>query len=281
MKLGNFVRIFDGSFPAQRSFTLGGDNLGISPTNFTWLREYGFADTKYTFFTDMHIEDALRYSDNVALLIEPPALHRGHYDRTIQFADEFDYILSFWKDFLEQFGEKGLFYPLGGSWISPINQHIPLKTKNICIIVSEKTGAEGHRMRHDTVQLLASRYHIDVYGRGYKPFERKAPILADYRYAIVIESWRGNDYFSEKLIDALSMGCVPIYCGCPNIGDYFRKDGIIRFDTLSKLENIIIQVVNEADYHMRAAAIKENFERCKKYQCAEDWIYDRYPFLFT
>ena len=34
-------------------------------------------------------------------------------------------------------------------------------------------------------------------------------------------------------------GVIPIYYGCPNIGDYFDIDGIITFQTKDELEKII------------------------------------------
>ena len=277
------MRLLDGSFKHQLSATLGGDNNNREPYYFLWsLNSTYKANSEYAFFTDMHIKDAHRYpGKKVAWLLEPPSLSRGHYDKALEYIDEFEYVLSFWKPYLKDFGDRGLFYPLGGSWIRPEDQGIHEKTKDICIIVSQKTGADGHRLRHSTVELFADRLGIDVFGRGYKPFDSKAEILKPYRYAIVIESWTGEDYFSEKLIDAISMGCIPVYHGCPNIKDYFGKSGILTFDTLRAMENILINVTSKHDYNMRMDAIVSNFELCLQYQCAEDWIYGNYGFLFT
>lgn len=274
------ITLRDGSFSHQFSATLGNERDHEMPEFFIWSKDsYG---SKYTFYTDMLLNEApSNRGKKVAWLIEPPSLHDTHYDKAVELADEFDYIISFWKPYLKQFGEKGLFYPLGGSWIHRHKQGIKDKSKNTCIIVSEKTGAYGHRVRHSVADHLSKRLMIDVYGRGYKPFDSKSRVLWPYRYAIIIESWQGEDYFSEKLIDAISMGCIPIYYGCPNIKDYFNRSGILTFDNLRKLENIIAGVVSKHDYNMRLDAAKENFELCKQYQCAEDWMYENYGFLFT
>lgn len=274
------VCLYDGSFFHQKSATLGCENSDRNPDSFEWVN-YPVGDG-YTFYTDMRLSEAKGHIwKKAAWLLEPPSLHDGHYHKALELIDEFQYVLSFWKPYLEQFGDRGLFYPLGGSWIRPEDQGIHEKTKDICIIVSQKTGAVGHRMRHSAVEFYADRFNIDVYGRGYKPFDSKVEILKPYRYAIVIESWTGEDYFSEKLIDAISMGCVPIYHGCPNINKYFNQSGIITFDNLRLMESIIIQVASKHDYNMRKEAIADNFDRCKQYQCAEDWIYKNYGFLFT
>jgi hypothetical protein len=274
------ITIVDGSFRHQFSATLGSVRDHEQPKNFIWSNQsYG---STYTFYTDMTLHKAVgKRGKKVAWLLEPPSLSRSHYDNALELMDEFDYVLSFWKPYLKAFGDKGLFYPLGGSWIFPHHQNVYEKYKKTCIIVSQKTGAVGHRKRHSFVANYAERLGVDVYGRGYEPFENKAHILKDYQYAIVIESWSGKDYFSEKLIDAISAGCVPIYNGCPTIKEYFNRSGIITFDNLRALETIVAQVASSHDYQMRTRAIEENFERCKQFQCVEDWMYDHYGFLFT
>lgn len=276
----NKIKLYDGSFPHQKSLTLGGDNQDLHPESFQWER--GSCESTYAFFTDMVLDTApARPGKKIAWLVEPPSLSETHYDKVLVLQDYFDYVLSFCKTYLPLFGEKGLYYPLGGAWIAKEDQAVWDKSKDVCIIVSEKTGAAGHRLRHSTVEYLAERMDIDVYGRGYKPFDRKADVLRPYRYAIIIESCNCADYFSEKLIDALSMGCVPIYCGCPDIEKYFNKTGILTFNNLKALEQILTQVASPYDYLMRLGAINENFDWCAQYQCAEDWIYKNYGFLFS
>jgi len=273
------VHLIDGSFPGQGSFTLAGENTGAHPRHFQWSRTP--CKSKYTWYTDMMLHNAIYdKGDKVALLIEPPSLSGKHYQTVLELQKYFSYVLTFRLDILEQLGEKGLFYPLGGSWIAPENQGVQEKSKRVCIIVSEKTKAEGHKMRHSTVRFLADRFQIDVFGRGYISFPKKSEVLSPYQYAIIVESWTGKDYFSEKLIDAISMHCLPIYCGCPNIGDYFNVNGMLRFDTLSQLEHILIEVVSDHHYQNRIAAILENAIRAKEFMCAEDWIWKHYGFLF-
>jgi len=51
--------------------------------------------------------------------------------------------------------------------------------------------------------------------------------LFNSQFHIAIESSSVKNYFSEKLIDALVTKTVPIYWGCPNIGDFFDVRGMI------------------------------------------------------
>ena len=54
--------------------------------------------------------------------------------------------------------------------------------------------------------------------------------LFNSQYHIAIESSSVTNYFTEKLIDALITKTVPIYWGCPNIGDFFDTRGMIIID---------------------------------------------------
>jgi hypothetical protein len=58
-------------------------------------------------------------------------------------------------------------------------------------------------------------------GKKYKNYlgevENKWSVLRNYRYCIVIEN--SSDFVSEKLFDAVSMGCLPLYVG-PNLENF-------------------------------------------------------------
>ena len=74
---------------------------------------------------------------------------------------------------------------------------------------------------------------------------------------------------------------VPIYIGSPKIGEFFNLDGIIQIskDDVNNIDNIIKQC-NQEDYERRVDAIKDNFERVKKFYCVEDWLFNEYGELF-
>lgn len=98
-----------------------------------------------------------------------------------------------------------------------------------------------------------------IVGRRYKPIAKTSEGLLNVRYSIVIENRKQDFYFSEKFIDCVLCGTVPIYWGCPSIGKFFNDSGIIQFDTLDELEAILNNLSIE-DYNKRLDAIKENFK---------------------
>lgn len=67
----------------------------------------------------------------------------------------------------------------------------------------------------------------------------KIPILRQYKFAICYENARDiSGYITEKILDCLSAGCVPVYLGANNISDHIPVDCFIdkrRFENYSDL----------------------------------------------
>lgn len=274
------IGLFDGSFPDQKSATLSGDNAGKAPRNIEWVRnEY----LPVTFFTDLCIDkvkNAPPGIKKIAWMIEPEGFSSTHYQKVYRMQSQFDFILSFHIDFALKFA-NGMWYPFGGSWISDNKMHY--KTKCISMITTDKSKTSGHLIRRAIQkEIKDNSLSVDFYGRGSNPMQSKSIALKDYGYSIVIESERSACYFTEKLIDCILQGTVPIYWGAPNICMYFDTDGIIQFDTVEDLFNIIRYLSEnmQSDYHARLPALENNFLLAQKFTCVEDWIFSNYPWLF-
>lgn len=273
------VGLFDGSFVHQKSATLGGENTEEEPKWINWIRN---EVRPVTFFTDMRLKEAPQVGNDItkiAWLLEPPSLSDTHYILADEMKDEFDCILTFDREAVAANGYDKIYYALGGSWIPRHQFGLQSKGKLLSIIATQKVGAVGHRLRRACADLIITREVGHVYGRGYNPIDSKTTALKDYAYSVVVESINMKGYFSEKLIDCLSQGTVPIYCGCPNIGEFFDLKGMITFRTLEELD-IIIDRISAEDYLKRIPSILENLNRCDRYRCAEDWIFRSYPYIF-
>lgn len=141
------------------------------------------------------------------------------------------------------------------------------KTKDICIISSDKNFTEGHRNRLELVNKIKAQFgnKIDVFGRGINDFEDKWDVLKDYRYCITIENTKTLDYFSEKLVDCYLSHTFPIYYGCTNINDYFNPESCIIFDldNIDGLTKIITKVLSDKDHYNNS--LPHLIEAKKKY----------------
>jgi hypothetical protein len=150
------------------------------------------------------------------------------------------------------------FVPIGGCWIPEADQRMHAKTANVSIIASAKRDMPGQRMRHAIVRKLGHRLDA-VLGHGYRPIGVKTEGLQPYRYSIVVENCSRDFYFSEKLIDCLRTGTVPIYCGCPTLAPFLDPGGIITFDSTRSLARVLDRIGPD-DYERRLPAIRRNFE---------------------
>jgi hypothetical protein len=241
----------------------------IKPSHFEWQRE----DAQHArFVTDGHFADAVG-TGQVAWLVEPFFLHPENYIAVMQ--KPFDYVLTC-NDYFVQNNKNWLWCPRGGSWVAQKDWEIHDKTKDISILLSDKKMMYGHRLRHEIV----ARHQLDVMGLDH--YVTKMEALADYRYSIIVENEQSRYWFTEKLIDCFALGTVPIYWGCPDIGRFFDDGGIIEFNDMPDLDNILdwLKLSSGIDYASRLSAMRRNLEAARDYAINEDWLYKTYPFLF-
>ena len=77
------------------------------------------------------------------------------------------------------------------------------------------------------------------------------------------------NYFTETLVDVFRQGTIPIFWGCPNIAEYFNKDGILHFNTGQELFDILDNI-SEDLYERKLEAVRENNELAKQYVSMDD-----------
>jgi hypothetical protein len=163
-------------------------------------------------------------------------------------------------------------YLIGGSWIDESSWGIHDKTNLVSMIYSRQQQLEGHKLRHTIANKFTSS-NIDYYGHGSaKPLINKEDGLKDYRFSIIIENSKQLNYFTEKIIDCLTLGTVPIYWGCTNISEFFNMEGFICFSTIDELDSILESLTPEL-YQSKLKYVYENLELAKQYAVTEDWLF--------
>ena len=257
------VKIFDSMFAHAKYSTDNQDSKYIN-----WVRDQVNSDDT-VFFTDGSIKLAQEYSikRKIGWLLESPVVTTSSYEWMKVNYNDFDVVFTHNKELLD-LNEKFKFAPTGGCWIFSKDQQIHDKTKNISIIASSKKYLSGHRLRHEVIK----KYPMDVFGRGYKVLENKLEGLKDYRFSFAIENTKEDYYFTEKLIDCFMTGTVPIYWGCPSIGEFFNDKGMIIMNNL----DIDINNLNEETYNSMLPYINENFKKAKEFIMCEDYIWKKY-----
>ena len=155
------------------------------------------------------------------------------------------------------------------------------KENKVSTIASDKNWTEGHQLRHQVIDRF--KYNIDAFGRGYKVVENKEEALLQYMFSITIENCRQQGYWTEKIVDCFATKTIPIFWGDNAVNDFFDPDGIIYFNDIKELGNILkdLETNGEEIYNSKKAAIEKNFLAVEKYRIPEDWMYLNYTFLFN
>lgn len=243
-----------------------------SSENFYWKRN------------DLNSNDIIVYTDNFlntptigsteksfAWLIEPTCILNHTYQNITKIENESRYSKIFTHDkYLLEKNEKYVLIPFGGSWIEVKDFSLYDKNKNISIVASKKNQTDGHKLRHEVINKFG--HNIDLFGFSYNPISYKLESLKDYRFQIVVENCKKDYWFTEKLIDCFVTGTIPIYWGCQSIGNFFNTNGIITFNNLDEL-NDILNNINEEDYFSKIKSVEENFHLSKKYILPDEHIF--------
>lgn len=102
------------------------------------------------------------------------------------------------------------------------------------------------------------------------PKESKFPAFSNSMFHIAVENCKIAHCFTEKIFDCFVTMTVPIYLGCPNIGDYFDINGIIVVNSVDEIISVCNNLT-ENDYYSRLPAMEKN----------KNITLERYPYDFN
>lgn len=245
-----------------------------------------------TLFTDGYVNSPIveqvksRYK--IGWLREPECLHPENYK--IERIKPLDFILTYYEPLLmtkslrrqipfnRQYGCR--FAPYGGVWIPRDQWGLHPKTKLCSMLYGSKLATEGHRIRHEIANAVRPLGVVDFYGYEGQPVdyssETKVKVLKDYAFTIVTETCMQDNLFTEILLDCFAMGTVPIFWGCPNVGEFFDSFSIYRFERVEQIAPIVMSRLVSFDYYysdLVQMGIASNLNQAVGYEIAEDWLY--------
>ena len=203
--------------------------------------------------------------------------------------DNFDYVLAHDPKILSM-SDKCLPCPWVGLFISEDPRTMNLqKSKLVSSIFSlnpenAKTMC-GYQLRVDVYNKYRDSGLFDMYGNGINFIKKKEEGLKDYKFSIAIENLYGESggageyYFTEKLLDCFATKTVPIYCGGSALSKWFDPKGVLAFETLEELDDILNNISDEM-YEEMQEAIENNYNvLIEKFSSLQNFIYHEYPFL--
>lgn len=213
-------------------------------------------------FCDYRIRDIEELKENpynFLLIMEPNELF-GYHDWAIKYNNYFDLILTWSQPILDSCPDNSIFFPFGFRTVE-LDYTIYQNNKNfeVSFLCGNKQMIEGHVLRHKIFQLQ-KEIKIPNHFIYTAPWDGGKSRCWESMFHIAVENSKNTGYFTEKIIDAFLTKTIPIYWGCPNINEFFNKDGIITFNTESELVEIINNLTPEY-YNSKKDSIEENYKK--------------------
>jgi hypothetical protein len=246
--------------------------------NVKWVhKEKNFTNTTkngITVFTDNFLTNNLInsiYSDfKIGLIFEPIDYSPQPYNDVLSVEDSLDLIFTFNENLLKKNPKKYKYFPADWVCIEKESHGLNEKNKLVSMVYSSKGGLDRN-LRKEVANRLNNK--IDLFGSGTikGQLDAKSDSLVPYMYSISIENSISENYYTEKILDCFITGNIPIYRGCPNISDFFDSRGIIEFNDITNVDNIINNISIEL-YMEMLPYIKINHEISKKYINPDDTL---------
>jgi hypothetical protein len=240
-----------------------GTKINLNSPYDSFPAEYGSGGGVVNFYVDNFVMTDRPESHSIALLVEPRAIQPRVYDWIRVNYAKYKYVFTFDNMLLNVLpNAKLLIY-------GQITAEFPdKKTKDISMVCSDKGFCEGHNNRKRTATRLKSI--IDTYGKfDGGSFADDKDIYSGYRFNVAMENYSDGYYFTEKICNCFASKVIPIYWGCPHIGEYFDTRGIIQVenpDNIPTIVQAILQTGTEEIYNSRLEAIENNFKTVQKYR---------------
>lgn len=230
-----------------------------------------FSEKQYNLYVDAIPPSFNMQEVNILFLAEPDVIS-GIVKHLPLCANMFTYILTHNQDVVDKYPNARLF-TFNSIWASDKEYE---KEFSISAIVGHKTITKHQVMRQElwySQDMIPNRkFFVSSFGAPADTFGN--PVIGNNKdelfnsqFHIAIENDVKDHWFSEKILDCFISKTVPIYCGCPNLCDYFNIKGVLRFNNIKECIQIC-NSLNENSYNELLPYIEENYQKAKAYM---DW----------
>lgn len=199
---------------------------------------------------------------NIFLSTEPDKVLPGIHDYIKDNYSKFDYVITPFEDLLGlPNARKLVFY---SPWITEEYEEKEKKFE-LSFLSGWKNWAPGHKLRHI---VLKNQSRITIPRKFQESIPKVQSVRLDVlfqtsQFNLAIENVSENNFFTEKVIDCFLTKTIPVYWGCPNIGDFFCIDGIILFGELNSFYDRISSLTPDY-YNQHLYEVQLNYNIVKQ-----------------
>lgn len=201
----------------------------------------------------MRLNKIMTNGFKILITWEPPNIR--HYPR--KYLEQFDLVISNFK--VLNFEPSKFIYPSfirNYNCISDINN----KIDGVCILNSIKYKLELLFYRSILFNYLENNNIALLYGKGTKNGEKSKDILSKFKYTVIVENYKEDNHFVEKITDAILLETLPFYYGASKIFDnkFIHPMSVININinNLEETVNIIKKSIKNKEYEKRLKFIK-------------------------
>ena len=266
-------------------------NLESDPYLLFIKEKYG--DKPFTFWYDKLPEnlDQLKINPYNFLFLHEPNEFFGLHNHASNLSNHFTAILT-WNDALSNMCDNTVCFTYSGQSLdNDYVNNLNSKEFNVSFLCGTKDLVEGHKLRQQVYKLenqinipkkwyyVLEDYDLETNTRpGYTEYSKdlshipqgvdpisygKRVLFDNSMFNIVIENVNYNNWYN-KIGDNFVTKTIPIYWGCPNIGEFgYDERGILRFETTEELINLINNLTPEL-YQQMLPYVEYNYELAKQ-----------------
>lgn len=261
-------------------------------TNFKTEKEFKFLFDRFgnkpiTIFNDYlpkTIKDLNQNPYNFLIIHEPNEFF-GIHDWVIANNNLFDGIFTWSENILNKCSNAVLFdhgcRTEKEEWYKSF-ENVQNKKFEVSFVAGAKKLVDGHKLRQEIYKLenqikIPKKWFYVLDDFNWDDFNKggigrsinesgatfgnipKRICYNESMFHIAVENVYHNNWYTEKLGEAFSSKTVPIYWGCPNIGNHFDERGIIKFESINQLIDIVNSLTPEL-YHSMKPYIETNYK---------------------
>lgn len=249
-----------------------------------------FKDKPLTIFNDyLPTQEELWINPINILILNEPNEFFGHHTYAWQHQSDFSVILTWNQTLLDNLPNAILSHSaekkLDDNYIQSF-AHNTERVFEVTFLRGILDLVEGHKLRHKLFALeneitlthtfwpvlddfnweTKARPGDDENGNSIWGEGKKQIWDRNSMFHVVIENTKHQNFYTEKIQDCFYTKTVPIYWGCPNIGEFWDDRGIINFNTEEEAVEIINKLTPE-DYYSRLPYIQNNYEIALEQGC--------------
>lgn len=219
--------------------------------------------------------------ENKGFLPHKTMVFRMEPDCDVNFMDWYKSINIKEKNFMRFFSNtnyrNNTEWHLSETYDELYNTH-PEKTKMLSTVLSSLYTMLGHKLRIDFVKFLQEKgVDIDVYGRdnvfnfknhlGSLEYHNKSPAILPYKYTFIAENCDKQNYFTEKIVDAILGETLCFYWGCSGLEKWISPDAFIRLplEDKEKSLNILVEAIGNNEWEKRIEVIRREKKKILEY----------------